>query len=543
MRRKNQTNWPLKKLKTIAEIVSGSTPKTSNKDYWNGNILWVTPKDLSKLRGKYIEETEKKITEAGYQSCSTTLVPAGSVLLSSRAPIGHLAIAKKELCTNQGFKTFLPKPELDSGYLYYALKYYMQEIKNIGRGAIFAEISKSMIENFEIPVPESYEDQIRIATLLSHVEAQIAARKESLKLLDELVKSAFLKMFGDPVKNENGWTQTNLGSLLTFITSGGRGWSDYYSDQGARFIRSFDVQMNYIGNEDIVFVKPPQNAEAERTRIQKNDVLLTITGSKIGRVATAPQSVAGSYISQHVAILRLDETLVNPTYLAFFLSSENGGQQQINKAQYGQSKPGLNFERIKKFTIPLPPLALQDKFAELLEKTEGLKPQYQQSLSEFENLYASLSQRAFKGELDLSQIEFEKVEVKQETRFNLTETTPSLLVGIDLSESVRYYHEVSAFTPDLKPPTSPEDWEIYHRLPEKYDKIIFSSINTHFADRSFDFDKLINKIKPIFDFLDLEEEEIYQIVRNYVLKWLEDQPPLLSQTFSETERQIELQRQ
>ncbi|MBT9548726.1 MAG: restriction endonuclease subunit S [Candidatus Sericytochromatia bacterium] len=535
MRRNNQTNWPLKKLKTIAEIVSGSTPKTSNKDYWNGNILWVTPKDLSKLRGKYIEETEKKITEAGYQSCSTTLVPAGSVLLSSRAPIGHLAIAKKELCTNQGFKTFLPKPELDSGYLYYALKYYMQEIKNIGRGAIFAEISKSMIENFEIPVPESYEDQIRIATLLSHVEAQIAARKESLKLLDELVKSAFLKMFGDPVKNEKGWEKQPL-TTVCILQSGGTPSkaNPNFWDGNLPWFSPKDLKKSDLW-DSIDHINENVPAQTNIRLLPKDTVVIVVRGMILAH--TFPVSVLRikATINQDMKAL-MPQVELHSQFLAECLRSQSKFVlQQVSEAAHGTKR--LDSEGLHKIGIILPPSKLQNKFAALVEKVEAIKSQYQQSLSELENLYASLSQRAFRGELDLSQSTY------------LTQHVQAVVAGKEISKKLREFQNSGIDLSNLSLFSENVAGSASKMLRESLNKILNDSpINTtqqiskliqfHFKN-NFDFDDLSYALNN-YDSELLQDVTSYHQIRQALMELLEQEPEKLRQRFDIASKKIVL---
>lgn len=158
------------KLGECAEIHSGSTPRTNNPDFWDGDITWVTPKDLSKLKSKFISKTESKITQLGFDSCSTKLLPENSVLFSSRAPIGHVAINTIPMCTNQGFKSFVPKADLlDSQYLYYWLKANKEYLQDLGVGATFKEISKTVIANVEIPLPPLAE-QRRIASILDQAD-------------------------------------------------------------------------------------------------------------------------------------------------------------------------------------------------------------------------------------------------------------------------------------------------------------------------------------------------------------------------------------
>jgi type I restriction enzyme S subunit len=286
-------------------------------------------------------------------------------------------------------------------YIYYFLKTI--SFQDAGYSRYFKFLKK-----IKIPIPvdsdgkPKIEDQTRIATLLSKVESLIAKRKKSIADLDELLKSTFLEMFGSFSDNKNGYSFEKLDIFITHITSGGRGWAKYYSESGKRFIRSLDVQMNKIGDDDVAYVNPPKNKEAKRTKIKSGDVLLTITGSKIGRVCFVPKGFEEAYISQHVAIIRTKG--INSVYLSYYLSMPNSGQLIIQRKQYGQAKPGLNLDQIKNFEILNAPPAAQDKFATIVEKVESLKAKYQNSLNDLETLYGALSQKAFKGELDLSRI-------------------------------------------------------------------------------------------------------------------------------------------
>lgn len=241
-------------------------------------------------------------------------------------------------------------------------------------------------------------EQRRIAEVLDRADALRAKRRAALAQLDSLTQSIFLDMFGDPVRSRSQYAEA-LGKHLLFLTSGGRGWAKFYASSGSRFIRSLDVRMNRIGNDDVAFVAAPNNAEARRTRVMKGDVLLTITGSRIGRVAAAPSELDGAYISQHVAILRVDSTRLLPSFLSYFLSLDVGGQRQIAKSQYGQTKPGLNFEQIERFEVPVPPMKMQLKFAKHVAVIDRLKTTHRAALAELDALFASLQHRAFRGEL------------------------------------------------------------------------------------------------------------------------------------------------
>ncbi len=159
-------NWKMARLGEVCKIASGATPKTTDAKFWNGDIVWVTPTDLGQLESSRICHSARSITEAGLKSCGAEMVPVGSVVMSSRAPIGHLAIAKVSLCTNQGCKSFVPGPQVNSVYLYFMLRTSVPAIRALGCGGTFVEISKTELAKFEIRVPPLPE-QIEIARILS----------------------------------------------------------------------------------------------------------------------------------------------------------------------------------------------------------------------------------------------------------------------------------------------------------------------------------------------------------------------------------------
>ncbi|MDT0631952.1 restriction endonuclease subunit S [Rubrivirga litoralis] len=168
--------WPRVALGDVCTVVSGATPKTKVPEFWDGDIVWITPTDLGKLDGRDIVESERVITEAGFASCSTTLMEPGAVVMSSRAPIGHLGVARVPLCTNQGCKSFVPGPNVDTDYLYYALRFSVPAIQDLGTGATFKEVSKSKLSRFQIPLPSLDTQREVAATLRSQLELATEAR-------------------------------------------------------------------------------------------------------------------------------------------------------------------------------------------------------------------------------------------------------------------------------------------------------------------------------------------------------------------------------
>ena len=169
----NKNEWKKVKLGDIGEIVSGGTPKTSVKEYWNGNISWLTPKDFSNKNYKYWNKGERNITKEGLENSSAKLLPRGTVLFTSRAPIGYIGISKTDLCTNQGFKNIIVNEENSNEFIYYLLKFITPQIINIAGGSTFKEISATVLRDFEVYIPKSKKYQEKIAKILSDIDAKI----------------------------------------------------------------------------------------------------------------------------------------------------------------------------------------------------------------------------------------------------------------------------------------------------------------------------------------------------------------------------------
>jgi len=171
---KVMAEWVECKISDIGTVVGGATPSTKKPDnYKNGTIAWITPKDLSTFSGRYIQSGKRNITEIGLNSCSTQLLPKNTVLFSSRAPIGYVAIAANDVCTNQGFKSIIPNENTDPIFLYYLLKYNKNKIEGLGSGTTFKEVSGSMMKNIVVSVPKDKTIQERIASVLNSIDNKI----------------------------------------------------------------------------------------------------------------------------------------------------------------------------------------------------------------------------------------------------------------------------------------------------------------------------------------------------------------------------------
>ena len=221
----------------------------------------------------------------------------------------------------------------------------------------------------EVPLPP-LEAQKQIVSQLGLVEAQIEQAEAQIEQLDHLVKSRFVEMFGDTYLNSMNWTSCRLGDLISFMTSGSRGWARYYSDDGGYFLTIKNVRNCKIDISDVQHVVAPEGKESVRTKVKENDVLISITAD-LGRTGVVTKEIAdhGAYINQHLACIRLIDDSVHSVFLSHFLESPGGINQFAKKNQNGV-KAGLNFNLIRSLEIQMPPFALQQEFAAFVTQVD-----------------------------------------------------------------------------------------------------------------------------------------------------------------------------
>ena len=221
-------DWKEYKLGDIGTIVGGATPSTKDSSNYDGNIAWITPKDLSNLNCRYISHGERMISQKGFDDCSCRMLPKNSILFSSRAPIGYVAIAQNALCTNQGFKSIIPNNEIvDSLFLYYLLVYYKPVIENMGSGTTFKEVSGSVMKALTVNIP-NIDKQKRIAAILSSLDDKIELNRRINGNLEQQAQALFKAWFVDfePFKSGKfvdselgkipaGWKVVELGKVTT----------------------------------------------------------------------------------------------------------------------------------------------------------------------------------------------------------------------------------------------------------------------------------------------------------------------------------------
>jgi len=383
-----------KQLSAVAKIIAGQSPPSETYN--------TIGEGLAFFQGKADFQTKFPKIRIWCSSKSPKEAFPGDILMSVRAPVGPVNVCNQHAAIGRGISAIRPLTGTYGDYLYYFLKSNEEFIASLGTGSTFKAITQQTLAKIQIPFPE-FDDQIRIATLLSRVEALIATRKDNLRLLDEFLKATFLEMFGDPERNEKDWKCTEIQNVCTEIVDCVNKTAPE-ADQETPFfmIRTSNIKNGKISLKNVKCVSEETYKIWTRRSIpKKGDILLT-REAPMGEAAIIDfdQSI---FLGQRIMQYRLNLEEMQPLYLLHLMRTRYFNIQ-IEKLGKGSTVKHLTVPDCFKFTIPSPPIELQNQFATIVEKTESLKTHYQQNLSELENLYAALSQQAFKGELDLSRV-------------------------------------------------------------------------------------------------------------------------------------------
>ncbi len=394
--------WRWVRLGEVCDIVSGSTPSTSVSYYWDGDIPWVTPTDLGELDGPILTTTQRRITKAGLASCSAQMVPPGTVLMSSRAPIGHLAVANVACCTNQGCKNLVPTESVDSWYLFFALKMSVPELKALGSGATFTEISKTAVESFEIPLPPLFE-QKRIAAILSeHMAAVEKARAAAEAQLEagKALPAAYLRaVFNTPEVQK--WAKKRLGDVCDLLPSKSIATD---GDTEVQAITTACLTETGFQPSGVKTARMWVN-DAAQCRVSPGEILIarSNTPELVGRVAMFSGDPNGAVASDLTIRLRPADEL-EPSFLTSYLSF-------LYLTGYWKDRAGGASGSMKKITrsqiqdeqVPVPSAADQQRITAMLSEqmaaAERTREALEEQLGTINKLPAVFLRRAFSGEL------------------------------------------------------------------------------------------------------------------------------------------------
>lgn len=375
------------KLGDMCEVVSGSTPKTNQEDYWNGQFCWVTPAEISDSEN-VIYDTERKITEKGAKSCSLTLMPVGTVLLSSRAPIGKVAITGVEMYCNQGFKNLICKNNVFNRYLYWFLKGKTEYLNSLGRGATFKEISKKIVSEIEVPLPK-IEIQHQIAENLDKVTRLIDLCNTILEKLDLLVKARFVEMFGDPTTNDKAYPIKLLSEIAAYW-NGLTYKPEDVSEEGTIVLRSSNIQNFQLDFSDVVRVSC---RIGEKKYVQDKDILMcSRNGSArlVGKVALIDNIPEPMSFGAFMMIIRSEYYPYLMTYFqmsAFRTQIATGATTTINQ---------ITGNMLNKVKLPVPDTETITKFSTFVKQIDKSKLAMKKVREKAEMLKKALMQEYFR---------------------------------------------------------------------------------------------------------------------------------------------------
>ena len=303
-----------------------------------------------------------------------TSLPVGTVLLSSRAPIGKVAIAGCEMYCNQGFKNLICSDIINNRYLYWFLKGNTAFLNSLGRGATFKEISKSIVSEIEINVPDIQEQEEAVANL-EKINKVIALRKRELVLLEDLISARFVEMFGDPVQNTKGWNIDTCKNLTSKIGSGAtpKGGRESYGTEGISLIRSMNVYNNRFEYKDLAYITDEQADKLSNVTIEENDVLLNITGASVARCCAVPKELIPARVNQHVAIVRCKDRLL-PEFLCSMFTEDSYQRLLWSIATSGgATREAITKQQIEDLVLIVPPIELQQQFVDFCKQVNKLK--------------------------------------------------------------------------------------------------------------------------------------------------------------------------
>ncbi|PFL28694.1 restriction endonuclease subunit S [Bacillus cereus] len=399
-----EIRYELKKCADIVDVRDGT--HDSPKYVLSGYPL-VTSKNIK--NGKLDLENINYICTEDFEKINKrSKVDKGDIIMPMIGTVGNPLLVKTDeefAIKNVALFKFQDNEIIFNRFFYYFLLSDLckKQLSGSKRGGTQSFVSLKDLRDLKVPLP-SFEQQKNMVAVLDKAQALIEKRKVAIAKLDELIQAVFIDMFGDPIKNPRSYEVVQLEELISFLTSGSRGWAKYFSKEGEFFITIKNVKSGQLQLGDITYVNAPIGKESERTKVKEGDLLISITAD-LGRTAVISEDVAskGAYINQHLSLIRLNQKC-NPRYLSSYLESAGGKNQFESLNQIGV-KSGLNFTAIKSLKIVLPPLEKQNGYDMIFREYLSKKEKMTRSLSMLETNFNSLLQRTFKGEMKIN-IEF-----------------------------------------------------------------------------------------------------------------------------------------
>ena len=373
-------------------VVSGGTPSRSKNEYWeNGNIPWIK---IGNIKSKYVNEYDELITEQGLNNSSAKLLKKGTILYTIFATLGEVGILDIEACTNQAIAGInIIDSRITTDYLYYYLKSKKDYVNNIGRGVAQNNINLTTLKNFEIPLI-GVDKQLNIVEILEKVEKMICLKEKEIDDLDLLIKARFIEMFGDPIVNEKGW-QTKP---LLDMGQCKNGMNFRYDDKGIDInclgvcdFKNFSVINNTKGLPTVSLNEMP----SEEYLLKDDDIVFVRSnGNKalVGRsLVVYPGNVPTTFSGFCIRYRKYDNEIIVP-YLLRVLKTDS---VRMKMAGRGANIQNLNQQILGTLVIPVPPIELQNQFADFVRHVDKSREEVKKSLEKTQQLYDSLMQEYF----------------------------------------------------------------------------------------------------------------------------------------------------
>lgn len=389
---------PMRMLKELGTIHTGSTPKTNDDLLFGGDVPFVTPGDLGDVTP--IQKTPRTLTDAGVQTAE--LLPAGTVLVCCIGSLGKIGFTGRSVVTNQQINAVVfDASKVDARFGFFACRMLKPQLELMAPATTVPIVNKSRFSELRIPIPPLAQ-QRRIAAILDQAETLRTQRRAALAQLDSLTQSLFLEMFGDPVANDRGWPESLTLGEVADIASGvtkGRNLEGKVTRE-LPYLAVANVQDKSLRLSGIKCIDATED-EIQRYRLKKNDLLLTEGGDpdKLGRGTLWNDELPECIHQNHIFRVRLTTRLLTPLFLNWIVGSPRGKKYFLRSAKQTTGIASINMTQLKGFPLLVPPLGLQQIFATRIQAIEALKATHRAVLAELDALFASLQQRAFSGEL------------------------------------------------------------------------------------------------------------------------------------------------
>lgn len=381
------SHWEVMPIKYISKVSSGATPKTSVQGYWDGNITWVTPADF-KTETKFVFKGNRNITTLGVKSCSTVLLPKGSLVFSKRAPIGQVSISKLPLCTNQGCFGIIPNDSMNNSFLYYSLAIHAKSFNTLGSGTTFRELSFSAFSSYKISVPPKAEQDAIVRYLdvaTSKIDKAIAMQQKMIDLLNErkqiIIQNAVTKGLDENVEMKDSnckflgkipstWEVCKTLYVLSMPITDGPHTTPQLFDDGIPFVSAEAVSCGngYIDFSHIRgYISDSFYNECCKKYIpQRDDIYMIKSGATTGKVAIVDTDKKFTIWSP-LAVFRVNKKKVLPYFLYYSLQSRSYQLQVQDKWSFG-TQQNIGMRMLEKLILCYPSIEEQAKIVEFIKK-------------------------------------------------------------------------------------------------------------------------------------------------------------------------------